>query len=418
MRISDSIFNTDYLNNLNTIKNNVTTLQNQLATGNKIQQPSDSPSGTSELLSWNSQLDQMTTYSSNIDSATSFVTDTTNAMQSIQNEITTDLTQLTSVNSATVSNTDLTNYANKMNQSLQTILDLANSQSDGKYVFGGTDFASAPYSLSPGNSSVGVNTDVSGSQSIRTSQNVLQKINMSGSEVFGTILSQNGNIDPTTAVGATVSDQTSVYDTSGAQYTFKTNYTKTTADTYSMTYDIVDGSGNTVLAQPPAPKSFVFNSANGSLQTVNGQTPAPIQINLPSKNIYFTFDPTGINENTGASSLSTSANQTTDIFNTLIAVRNNLQAGTKPTAAQIQAITDFNNRLLDNIAKAGNNTNQLSNSKTLLTNQQTQLQSMISNVQGVDVAKSVVDLQNQQNVLQDIYHMAAMVSSNSLLNYL
>ena len=83
MRISDSIFNTSYLSNLNTVKSNVTTLQNQLATGNKIQQPSDSPSGTSELLNWNSQLDQMSTYSSNIDSATSFVTDTTNTMQSI-----------------------------------------------------------------------------------------------------------------------------------------------------------------------------------------------------------------------------------------------------------------------------------------------------------------------------------------------
>lgn len=418
MRISDSIFNTSYLSNLNTVKNNVTTLQNQLATGNKIQQPSDSPSGTSELLNWNSQLDQMSTYSSNIDSATSFVTDTTNTMQSIQDEITTDLTQLTSVNSATVSGTDLTNYANKINQSIQTILDLANSQSDGKYVFGGTDINSAPYSLSPGNNSVGVNTDVSGSQLIRTSQNVLQKINMSGSEVFGTILSQNGNIDPSTTVGSTVSDQTSVYDTAGTKYTFKTNYTKTAADTYSMTYDIVDGSGNTILSQPPVPKSFVFNSTNGTLQTVNGQAPAPIQINLPSNNIYFTFDPTGVRENTGASSLSTSANQNMDIFNTLIAVRNNLQSGTKPTSAQIQAITDFNSRLLDNIAKAGNNTNQLSNSKTLLTNQQTQLQSMIGNVQSVDVAKTVTDLQNQQNVLQDIYHVAAMVSSNSLLNYL
>ena len=418
MRISDSIFNTSYLSNLNTIKSNVTTLQNQLATGNKIQQPSDSPSGTSELLNWNSQLDQMSTYSSNIDSATSFVADTTNTMQSIQDEITTDLTQLTSVNSATVSGTDLTNYANKINQSIQTILDLANSQSDGKYVFGGTDINSAPYSLSPGNNSVGVNTDVSGSQLIRTSQNVLQKINMSGSEVFGTILSQNGNIDPTTTVGSTVSDQSSVYDTAGTKYTFKTNYTKTAADTFSMTYDIVDGSGNTILSQPPASKTFVFNSTNGTLQTVNGQTPAPIQINLPSNNIYFTFDPTGVTENTGTSSLSTSANQNMDIFNTLIAVRNNLQSGTKPTSAQIQAITDFNNRLLDNIAKAGNNTNQLSNSKTLLTNQQTQLQSMIGNVQSVDVAKTVTDLQNQQNVLQDIYHVAAMVSSNSLLNYL
>ncbi|MHB1687348.1 MAG: flagellar hook-associated protein FlgL [Ignavibacteriaceae bacterium] len=418
MRISDSILSTDYLNNLNSTKNKVSDLQNQIATGNKIQQPSDSPSGTSELLKWNSQLDQMTTYSSNIDGGTSFITDTTNAMQSIQNEITGDLTQLTQVNSAAVGSTDLTNYANKIDQSLQTILGLANTQSDGKYVFGGTDFASAPYSLSAGNSSVGVNTDVSGSQLIRTAQNTFQKINMSGSEVFGTIVSQNGNIDPTTTVGATVSDQTNVYDTAGVQYTFKTNYTKTGADQYSMSYDVVDGSGVSVLAQPPAAKTFVFNPATGFLQTVNGQAPAPIQININSKNIYFTFDPTAISEKSGSSSLTSSVNQNSDIFNTLIAVRNNLKAGIKPTSGQIQAITDFNNRLLDNIAKAGNNINQLSNSKDLLTNQQTQLKTMVANVQGVDVAQSIVDLQNQENILQMTYKLAASISKQSLLNYL
>lgn len=418
MRISDSMLSTNYLNNLNNIKNQVNTLQTQIATGNNIQQPSDSPSGISELLSWNSQLNQLNTYSSNIDAASSFVTDTTNTMQSIQDEVTTDLTQLTQVNSATVSTTDLTNYANKIDQSIQTILGLANAQSNGKYIFGGTDNTTAPYSLSPDNSSVGVNSDVSGSQIIRTSQNVFQKINVPGSEAFGTVVTENGNVDPSTTVGASVSDQTNVYDTSGTQYTLKVNYTKTAADTYSMTYDVVDGSGTSILASPPASKTFSFDPASGTLKSVNGQSPAPIQINIGSKKIYFTFDPTTITEKSGSSSLSSSANQKTDIFNTLIAIKNNLQAGIKPTSDQIQALTDFNNRLLDNIAKTGNNASQLTNSKNLLTNQQTQLTTMISNLQGIDVAKSVVNLQSQQNVLQETYQMAAMISNKTLLSYL
>ena len=418
MRISDSMLNTNYLNNLNNIKNSVNTLQTQIATGNNIQQPSDSPTGISELLKWNSQLDQMKTYSSNIDTASSFVNDTTNAMQSIQNEVTTDLTQLTQVNNSTVDSTDLKNYANKIDQSIQTILGLANTQSDGKYIFGGTDNSTAPYSFTNNNSAVVVNTDVSGSQVIRTSQNVFQRINTPGSEVFGTMVTENGNIDPSTTIGSSVTDQTNVYDTSGTQYTFKVNYSKTAANTYSMTYDIVDGSGASVLAQPPAAKTFSFNPSNGSLQTVNGQSPTPIQVNIGSKNIYFTFDPTTVMQSTGASSLASSSNQKTDIFNTLIAVKNNLQSGIVPTSAQIQAITDFNNRLLDNIAKTGNAANQLTNSKDLLTNQQTQLTTMISNIQGIDVAKSAVNLQSQQNILQETYQMASMISNKTLLSYL
>ncbi len=418
MRISDSMVSTNYLNNLNNIKNSVNTLQTQIATGNNIQQPSDSPTGISELLKWNSQLDQMKTYSSNIDTASSFVNDTTNTMQSIQNEITTDLTQLTQVNNSTVDSTDLKNYANKIDQSIQTILGLANTQSDGKYVFGGTDNSTAPYSFSNNNSAVVVNTDVSGSQVIRTSQNVFQRINMPGSEVFGTMVTENGNIDPSTSIGSSVTDQTNVYDTSGTQYTFKVNYTKTAANTYSMTYDVIDASGSSVLAQPPAPKTFSFNSSNGSLQAVNGQSPTPIQINIGAKNIFFTFDPTTIMQSTGASSLASSANQKTDIFNTLISIKNNLQSGIIPTSAQIQVITDFNNRLLDNIAKTGNAANQLTNSKDLLTNQQTQLTTMISNIQGIDVAKSAVNLQSQQNILQETYQMAAMISNKTLLSYL
>ncbi len=418
MRISDIMLSTDYVNNLTTAKNNVNSLQTQIATNKNILQPSDSPNGTANLIQWNSQLEQMNTYSSNIDSGTSFVQDTTDTMQSIQTEITGILTKLSDVNNPTNS-TNLSNYADQINQSLQSILSLANTESGGKYVFGGTDFSAAPYGMNSTNTAVNVQvSDVSGAQKITTSQNIQQQINMSGTQVFGTIVNQNGSIDSGTALNSTVANTTTVYDNQGNPYTLKVNYTKTAADTYSMTYDVLDSTNTSVLSASPPAETMVFNSSTGVLQTVNNKPPSPVQIKVGSKNIDFTLDPTSVTEKSGTTSLAFSANQKTDIFNTLIAIVNQLKSGQTPDQSLVQSVSSFNERILDNLAVAGNMTNQLSNTKSLLNNQQTQLNTMISNVQSLDVAKAAVNLQNQDNVLQMIYKMAAMVSTQSLLNYL
>ncbi len=418
MRISDIILSSDYVNNLNTAKSKVNSLQNEIATGKKIMQPSDDPGGTSNIIQWNFQLNQMNTYSSNIDGGSSFIQDTTSAMQNVQSQVTDILTTLNSANN--IDNmTNLSNIGDQVNQYLQTLISLANTESDGKYVFGGTDFSAPPYAMNSSNTAVQVQVgDVSGIQKITTSQNTQQQINLSGTDVFGTIVQQLGNIDSGTALNATVSSQTNIYDAQGNQYTFKVNYKKTAADTYSMTYDILDSGNTSVFSSPPAAQAMVFNSSTGVLQTVNGQPPEPIHIKVASKNIDFSFDPTTLSEKSGATSLNYSANQKTDIFNTLIAVVNQLKAGKTPDASLVQSVSSFNDRLNNNISKAGNIANQLTNTKNLLSSQQTQLNTMISNEQGVDVAQSIMDLQNQETLLQMIYKMAGMVSTQSLLNYL
>ncbi len=418
MRISDIILSSDFVNNFTNAKSKVNELQTQIATGNKIQQPSDSPDGTANLIGWNSQLEQMNTYSDNIDNASSFVQDTTSTMQSIQDEVTNVLTKLSSVNTTT-SPANLNNFADQINQSLQTILGLSNISSNGKYVFGGTDFSAQPFGYSADNTSIEVKpNDISGEQNIRTSQNITQQINMSGTEIFGTIVSGNGTIDSRTSIGSTVNSQSNVYDDLGNQYTYDVNYTKTAANTYNMTYDIKDGSGNSVFSQPPAAKTVVFNATSGVMQTVDNQTPASIHIKIPNQKIDFNFDPTSVKEASGASALTFSANQKTDIFNTLMSISNSLRAGNVPTQDQIQTITNFNNRLLDNLSKIGNTTNQLSNTKSLISSQQTQLKTLMTNEQGVDMAQAVMDLQNQQNLLQMSYKLAATVTSQSLLTYM
>ena len=241
---------------------------------------------------------------------------------------------------------------------------------------------------------------------------------MPGTDVFGTIVSQNGSIDSSTAIGATVSSQTAVYDTSGTQYTLKIDYKKTAANEYTMSYDITDGGGNSVFNSPPATKDLVFNPTSGSLQTVDGQSPSRFQIKADTANIDFTLDPTAIKEKSGTSNLALSANQNMDIFNILLNIKNNLQNGIAPTDAQIKSVSDYNNHLLDSIAKAGNTINQMTNAQTLLNNQQTQIQSVTSSIQGVDMAKAIMDLQNQNTLLQYSYQLAAKITTKSLLDYL
>ena len=418
MRITDLTMTNDFLYNLAANKSKVSDLQTQIATGSQIQKPSDSPNGTANILGWNSQMNQSNTIMSNIDSGLSFVNDSTQSMQNIQDGITNVLSKLTQVQNA-ANSTDLTNFADQVDSSLSLILDSANTQSDGKYVFAGTDMTNAPFGYTANGQSIEVKDgNISGTQSIRISPDISQQINLSGTDVFGTIVKGGGNIDSSTAVGATVTSQTNVYDAKGNQYTFKANFTKTAADTYDFTYDILNSSNTSVLSSPPAAQSMVFDATTGSLQTVNGKSPSSIHISVPSSNIDFNFDPTGLSEKNAASAVTFSANQKTDIFNTLINISNNLKNGIKPTTDQMQAITDFNSRLLDNLSQAGNIANRLANSKDLLSNKTLQLQDLIAKTQGVDVAKAVVDLQNQDNMLQMSYKVASTVLTKSLLDYL
>lgn len=418
MRISDVLMSTNFLQNLNSIKEKTTTLQEQIATQSKINSPSDSPIGTSNLLSWNSQLNQTKTYSANIDNGLTFLQNTSNTMQSIQDQIVTVLTTLSTANNTT-NTPNLGALSDQVDGILNSIINLANSKSDGKYLFGGTDFSSSPFSLSSDGSVVQtVPGDISGAQNIRTSQNTTQQINMPGADIFGTLVRLDGNIDSTTAIGGALNQSTTVYDATGNPYTLNTTLTKTAANTYNMTYDVVDGGGTSIFSSAPAAKTVVFNPTSGNINTVDGAKVSDIHIKDSSKNIDFSLNIAGISENSSTSSLTYSANQQTDIFNTLIQIKNTLAAGKMPLDSQTQAVTDFNLRLLDNISKAGNLTNDLTNSKDLLSNKQTQLTGMISNEQGIDVAQAITDLQNQNTMLQYIYKIAATTVQDSLLNYL
>lgn len=418
MRISDLMISDNYIGNTNKIKDRISVLNKQILSGNKIEKPSDSPVGTSRLFRISDQMGQVETYQKNIQNSLSFLDETIFAMESIQAETQNLISKLTELQNP-INQNNLDSYADMIDNSLKIMLDTANTKVDGKYVFGGTDFSNEPYGISADNQSYQVNTDTSGKINVKFSQSVVQSINLPGLELFGTVVSVRGIFNRADAVGTITNSTTTIYDNLGNEYQLQTNYQKTAANTYQMTYDIVDGTNTSVFSTPPAAKLLEFNPLNGNLVSVDGSTSnLSFEVNVPANRIQFTMDFKTLSESDLTTSLNTTINQPTDIFNTLKQISDNLRNGIVPDNDKIALVENFNSRLTSKQSEVGNTINQISSLENILTQQSYNLQELAQNENGVDVAKAIVDLQNQDYLLQVSQKLGSILLPKTLLDYL
>lgn len=418
MRISDALISANFVNSYNDLKSRMETLRAQIANGVKISKPSDSPDGAVKILRMNDNLSQSDSFKSNIQNSLAFIKESDFSLESIQNETLNVMTQVANLQNAT-EDYNLNSYADKIDLALKAVIDAANGNYEGKYLFGGTDYSSAPIGYSADGTTIEIKpNDVSGSNIVKVSSNVYQKINISGAELFATILSNDGNLDSSSAVGSVVNNSSSIYDAKGNAYTLNQTFTKTAANTYSLSYDILDSTSTTVFGTPPTAKTLVFDPASTLLKSVDGKTPSAFRIQVPSKKIDFQINPINVIEKNQAASISSSLNQKNDIFNELINISNNLRNSIRPTSEQEALLSNFNKHVLDKLALSGDTQNQLTNTDELLTNQQLVTKGLLANVQDIDAVQAMMDLQNQDNALQMSYKVSSMILPKSLLDYL
>lgn len=413
MRITDNILTNTFLSGLSANKAQMQNLQLQLASNSKINKPSDSPVGAARSLRINTQMSDNKIYSENIANGRSGLEFTTQAMDAIQTEMDKVVTTFANLKNP-INSTQMSTYADYIDNSLTSILNSANTEHDGKYIFGGTDNATKTFDYSADKKTIVMQvSDISGEQNVKIAPNITQKINISGAELFGTSISLSGNVSSTET--APQQSTTSVYDARGNAYSFNVSYTKTADNTYDMKYEVLDSAGKSVST---GKNSVKFDPNSGGLNSVDGNSPKNINVNVPGKELSFTFNPTDMKEKAGDSSFSYSANQKTDIFNTLLTVRDNLRAGKMPTDEQIQAVYSFNTHLSQKESEAGNMINSMDNTDELLTNQNTELTTLLSKEKDVDVAQAIMDLQNKDYLLKMSYKVSSMILPKSLVDYL
>ena len=108
----------------------------------------------------------------------------------------------------------------------------------------------------------------------------------------------------------------------------------------------------------------------------------------------------------------------TGIFTAVNNIIDSLVGGNAPTQTQLNDLSTAYNALLNVQSENGAKINRFQNIHDLLQNQSDNYQAMLTKVQGIDTAKLVVDLQQQDYLLQVSNKLLANVLPKSLINYL
>jgi flagellar hook-associated protein 3 FlgL len=174
-------------------------LQLQAATGKRVTRPSDDPTAISPILSARTQIQTSDRYIETIESGLDKIDGADGYLDGIENT----LVRIKEIGIATVNGSlnanDMQTFADEVHQLRESLLDDANAQIDGKYLFSGFAEKTAPFSLNPNypataSNPVNYNGDY-GVLEFEISPNELIKVNMTGNSLMLGDINNDGAVD-------------------------------------------------------------------------------------------------------------------------------------------------------------------------------------------------------------------------------
>ena len=154
-------------------------------TNSKINSASDDPSGMNQVLSINSTMAALDQYQVNVDQAQNVLTTTETALDAMTDQLAEMKLLCSSLSNASASAQERTDAAESMQVYLDSLLDLANTDAYGGYVFGGDDNQTTPFTSDDDNNSTRVTYNGSSEAvSIGISENTTISLDCCGSDLF------------------------------------------------------------------------------------------------------------------------------------------------------------------------------------------------------------------------------------------
>ncbi|MFL0376251.1 flagellar hook-associated protein FlgL [Paenibacillus amylolyticus] len=191
MRITNNMLSSQLILNLNRNAQQMNSTQTQLATGRKINKPSDDPVGITYSLRYRAELSSNEQYQKNVDSAVSWL-DFNDTVMDQAGSVVQRLRELT-VQAATGTNPQsaLDSINEEVKQLKAQLVDISNSTLNGKYVFNGETYDMKPYDFPVSadgsfdtTNAASVVTDT-GKINFIVGESIQLPINVTGNEVFG-----------------------------------------------------------------------------------------------------------------------------------------------------------------------------------------------------------------------------------------
>jgi len=202
MRITTNMISNSYLTNLNTNLSALNLYQTQLSTGKRITKLSDDPVGVLGSMDARVKLARLTQYQKNVDSAKDALKSAETALNELNSSLQTAYERALQASTDTVSDSDRAAIAEEIKQLRDNVLSVGNTKVSNRYLFGGYNSTSAPFTLNADGDLLYNGLDVSvdspalqaeaeQSTSVELGYDMTMQVSVNGLELLG---SGSGNI--------------------------------------------------------------------------------------------------------------------------------------------------------------------------------------------------------------------------------
>jgi flagellar hook-associated protein 3 FlgL len=370
-------------------------LQEQVSTGSRINRASDDPSNAYRVLGLESQGRSLDNYTDNLAEMSGRLEITSAVIQNMVSELGETRTRIAQVVSGIYDEAARQRTAEGINDILEQILSLANTEHSNSYLFGGSDTATAPYTAQRTSGQI-TSVTYQGSTEQRNIE-VAPGVQSSAFYVGDNVFRADSRSAPTFAGGNTgAAAGTGTSNVSGFAW-----LTVTDTNTDGIFELSIDDGASTVNADGTANQAITHS--------VTGEV------------LY--IDSTAITS-TGVELVSVPG--THNIFNVLITIRDVLENDRGLTDAQIQAVNgslisaleEVNNMLLQAEVSIGSKIGFLEDLKYTLGEIKFNTESETTRLEEADIAQVAIDLSRREVLYQMSLAIAAKMMSLSLLDFI
>lgn len=146
MRISSNTLSDSMVRQIQQLSTDQAKLQTQVSTGRRITQPEDDPSAVGRVLNLQSQQRQIAQFGDNADRALALAQTSYSGLQGLK-KISDRAGELGTLGTGTLGTDAIAAYATETDQLIEQAVQLANTQSSGDYIYGGTAVSTPPFTV-------------------------------------------------------------------------------------------------------------------------------------------------------------------------------------------------------------------------------------------------------------------------------
>jgi flagellar hook-associated protein 3 FlgL len=191
MRVTEGHLAGRFLFDINRTRESIGTLQSSLASGKRVQKPSDDPQAADVIIRLKNTIGRYEQYGKNIEEGTTMLENAEAGLGDFSDVLMNMKALVTRANSGQSS--EYSTYAAQIDSMLSQAVDIANTKFGGKFLFGGTNTLTQPFTLAADRSAVTANpAGITGAISVQVAESMTTSSNIDGAEAFqGTAIFQH-----------------------------------------------------------------------------------------------------------------------------------------------------------------------------------------------------------------------------------